>query len=372
MIPAEVAALCVAGSTFALTGFIALRAEYNYSRLIDLPPTSVTPPEVSVTIIVPARNESDVIERAICSLRELHYPNKRIVVVDDASSDDTGFKAQALGAQVLRLTGNPPPSWTGKCNACHQAAQCADSAWLLFTDADTCHDPEGLSRALSYAIAHRLDAVSLLLRQECGTLWESVVLPLAYQNFFSMLHPRKPAFNGQYILIRRDVYVRSGGFSSVRGRVMEDVALADFLAKNGYAIELLNGHDVASVRMYRDLRGLLRGMIKTSFTAARDRGVIGALLGIFLLMAFLNLMTLIAGLILGSVLTVGVALLVIVAIALGLLRWMSRFEVYPAWVYALLNPIGVSLLFGIGFISTLMTLSGRGVRWKDRTIHEQR
>src|SRR5262249_46000322 len=159
------------------------------------------------------------------------------------------LNAEKSGAKVFHLTGDPPPGWTGKCNACDQAARQVSGDWLLFTDADTYHNPDSLERAIAYAESHNLDALSLMLRQECSTFWERIVLPLAYQNIFSLLNPYNPPFNGQYILIRRSVYLTNGGFGAVRGRVMEDVALAQMLTAKGCKIALLNGHEVASVRM---------------------------------------------------------------------------------------------------------------------------
>ena len=357
---------------FPLSAAVIALSELNYRRLAELPavsPSLGTPP--SVEIIVPARNEGAVIERVVTSLLNLRYPAYHVTVVDDASTDDTSIKAERLGASVLCLSGNPPPGWTGKCNACDRAARLTDADWLLFTDADTYHSPDSLCRAVAYAERRKLDALSLLLRQECGTFWERLVLPLAYQNYFATLRADKPAFNGQYILIRRAVYEQIGGFGAVRGRVMEDVALAALLASKGYAIELANGHTAASVRMYRDLPGLLHGMTKTAFAAARDRGWAGLLLASSVLSGVSSLPLALVGLLSGNTALFVAGAMVMLVTALGLVAWMRRFEVRMAWLYALLNPLGMSLMFGIGLMSTLRTISGRGVRWKGRTIIER-
>ncbi|MCC7446047.1 MAG: glycosyltransferase [Anaerolineae bacterium] len=370
--------LALIAASLLVTLIVIILAERHYRALPELPvmpvgagfkpaPT-ITP---SVEIIVPARNESAVIERVVRSLLALDYPAFHLTVADDASTDNTGYKAQRLGASVLCLSGDPPPGWTGKCHACDRAARQASADWLLFTDADTCHDPDSLRAAVAYAERHQLDALSLLLRQECGTLWERLVLPLAYQNFFSALRHDKPVFNGQYILIRRVVYEQSGGFGAVRNRVMEDVALANLLAERGYRIELVNGHLAASVRMYQNLPALWRGMTKTAFAAARDRGWEGLLLAGSLLLG-INAVPLVgAGLIMRDPLLAAGGLAMIVLTALGLIPWLRRFAVQPSWFYALLNPLGVAILFGIGFTSTFCNITGRGVRWKGRTIVER-
>jgi chlorobactene glucosyltransferase len=271
---------------------------------------------------------------------------------------------------VIRLTENPPPGWTGKCNACEQGAIRSTADWLLFTDADTYHTPESLREAVAYAEKHQLDALSLLLRQECETFWERVILPIAYQQFFSVLQPSKPAFNGQYILIKRAIYTTSGGFGAVRGRVMEDVAFAESLARQGYSVALINGHQSASVRMYQGLRPLLRGMTKTAFAAARDRGGLGLALGGLTFLGIFTMLLLSYGILTFSPLAIfGVSCIMFVNL-IGLAAWHRRFGVSP--IYGMFALLGIALLWWVGMVSTFRVLLGIGVRWKDRTIIEKR
>jgi chlorobactene glucosyltransferase len=356
------------GTVFALNAAVVALAERNYRRLRELP-AEETKTVPSVEVIIPARNESAIIGRVVRSLVGLEYPNLTVTVVDDQSTDGTGEIATREGARVRRIT-DLPSGWTGKCNACDTAARESRAEWLLFTDADTWHAPNSLCRAIGYAEANRLDAVSLLLRQECETFWEKLALPMAYQNYFSALNPTKPAFNGQYILMRRSAYERSGGFGAVRGRVMEDVALANHLVECGYRIDLLNGHSAASVRMYRNLIDLLRGMTKTAFTAARDRGWLGWLVALPFFFGMLTVPIGVVGTLAGQWALVAFAAGIVLFIAAGLVAWNRRFGVPP--LYALLNQIGVGLFFFVGMVSTTRAITGRGVRWKGRTIVETR
>lgn len=345
---------------------IARRAD-RYFRRLPIPSES-SPPTSSAAIIVPARNEAANIGRCASSLVAQQYPCFSVTIVDDDSSDSTAEIAANAGVSVLRLQGSPSVGWTGKCNACDQAARQTDADWLLFTDADTYHQPNALGSAIAYAEQHKLDALSLLLRQECGTFAERIVLPLAYQNLFAALPPDQPTFNGQFILIRHQVYQASGGFGSVRGRVMEDVALAEVLRQQGHRIALANGELLASVRMYRDGRSLWQGMTKTTFTAAKDRGLAGVLLALLIVAnACLLPLALISTAINAPLLAI-LALLNILAIALGLVNWLRRFGV-PAF-YALLNPFGTTFLWLIGLVATARAVLRLGVRWKDRTIRE--
>jgi chlorobactene glucosyltransferase len=354
-----------------LVGVVAIRAERRYRQIPSLPVPCGSPDTLpTVSVIIPARDESAVIQRVVTSLRGLDYPAAKfsLLVVDDHSGDATADLAASAGASVLRLESDPPPGWTGKCHASHQAAAVSNAEWLLFTDADTCHAPGSLRSAVEYAQRHGVDALSLLLQQECVTVWDKLALPLAYQAMFAALSAA-PTFNGQYILIRREVYAASGGYALVRNRVMEDVALAGALAAHGYRITLVNGSQAASVRMYQSLPALLRGMTKTSFTAARDSGLRGLLLALpFFLGVWMPLLVLLGLVSAHSTITTA-ALLPLILTAVSLLPWLRRFHV-PAY-YALLSYSGLALLWAVGLVSTTRGLLRLGVRWKGRAIHDR-
>ncbi len=357
---------------FASAAFMlaALLAERHYRALSMLPAGKFPGAAPSVAVLIPARDEAANIERVVGTLSTQDYPNFTVTVIDDHSSDATASLAEAAGAAVLRLTSEPPPGWTGKCNACEQGARASSADWLLFADADTAHTPGSLSAAIAYAEAHGLDALSLLLQQECQTFWERLILPLAYQQFFAVLRPAAPAFNGQYILIRRAVYERSGGFGAVRGRVMEDVALAERLAALNCRVALLNAGAFASVRMYRNFPALLRGMSKTAFTAARDRGLAGWLLGGLTFLGMFTFLLITYGLLTKSPLAILGYACIILTLSVGLRPWVRRFGVPPG--YSALGLLGLVVLWAIGMVSTFRVLGGAGVRWKGRTIVEQR
>lgn len=360
----------------ALFGLIAIRARRRYNRLPEVPADVDMTYLPSVTVIVPARNEASIIQRVVSSLVALDYPTGdagcRLLVIDDHSTDNTGALAHSAGADVLRLDTEPPDGWTGKCNACDQGARRSVSDWLLFTDADTQHQPDSLRRVVSYAEQQGLDAISLLLRQECAGLWDRALLPLAYQQFFAALNFDKPVFNGQYILVRRAVYEQSEGFGAVRGRVMEDVAFAESLQRQGFRIALLNGERLASVHMYASFLQLWRGMTKTAFAAARDRGLAGLLLAIAAMTGAYVLLIIGGGLLTAQPGIAAGGIILAVWNGWLLLPWLRRFGVRPAFGYALLNLPAMGLLMLIGSVSTGQALFGRGVVWKGRVIVEKR
>src|ERR1700761_9671353 len=102
---------------------------------------------MKLSVIVPARNEADVIRPCLESLLRQSESGFalgdewELLLVDDGSTDDTRAIAQSLPGVTVVDAAPLPAGWTGKANAVWTAARQANGDWLLFTDADTIHEP---------------------------------------------------------------------------------------------------------------------------------------------------------------------------------------------------------------------------------------
>ena len=229
-----------------------------------------------VSAIVPARNEEANIERLVRSLARQRGV-KEILVVDDQSEDRTlgileGMKAEMPLLRVWRID-SLPEGWLGKTYAASVAAREAAGDWLLFTDADTEHLPGSLAALLELAEREGADLLSLSPGQITPTWWEKAVIPLVYVNLARLYRfdeVSKPgsaaaAANGQYLLIRREVYARVGGHQAIRHEILEDVALAMRVKAAGGKLLFLPGAAWVQTRMYRTFGEMWRGWTKNLF-----------------------------------------------------------------------------------------------------------
>jgi glycosyltransferase involved in cell wall biosynthesis len=229
-----------------------------------------------VSAIIPARNEQDTIARAVRSLA-VQSEIAEIIVVNDASTDGTAAELARLCAEIscLRVieTQNLPPGWVGKNYAASLGAAQAAHPWLLFTDADAEHLPNSTALALSDAAATGASLISYSPEQITRTWWERALIPFIYvrlaahYSFAAVSDPDSPqaAANGQYLLIRRDVYDAIGGHRSVAGEVLEDVALAKRAKAAGIPILFASGAGRVRVRMYRTFRAMWQGWAKNLY-----------------------------------------------------------------------------------------------------------
>ena len=337
-----------------------------------------------VSVIVPARNESVNIVGCVRSIAASAYARFEIIVIDDQSEDHTAELARSVprgnAERIVVIDGAPlPEGWLGKPWACHQGARLAKGDVLLFTDADTTHEPDLMARSIAGLAEEAADLLTVVGRQLMETFWERLVQP----QIFLMMLLRFPDFeriakndrwrdaiaNGQYLVFPRSSYDSIGGHEAVADEVVEDLALAQLVKRQGLRLRIRSAYDDLSTRMYRSLRELVAGWSKNivvgglqSFPALlRPLIPLVSFLGGFALWlaAPLGLVMGALGLLSGPWLTWCVA---VYAVSVLLWTYFShRMGTAPA--YGLLYPLGAAVG---SFIFLRAWISGRNVEWKGR------
>jgi 4,4'-diaponeurosporenoate glycosyltransferase len=326
-----------------------------------------------VSVIIPARNEERSLVRLLGSLEHQTDRAGEIIVVDDQSEDATAEVSRRLGATVI-TSKDLPDGWVGKPWACWQGANQACGSILLFLDADTFLEPEGLAKIVSTFEGEGLLSIQPFHRM--GRLYErlsaiSNIIVMASMKAFTILGSKTLPLGafGPCIVCSKDTYFRLRGHQRVRGEILENLVLGKKFIRSGYRVRCYGGKGTLSFRMYpQGLRSLFSGFSRSLATGSQTMSFFTLLLivcwvaGAFgvtrhlLQSAFLGDVT-------GLALWGGLDVLYILQI-----HWMlSRIGNF-GFVTALLFQVPL-LFFAVAFFwSLVLTFFKRRVRWKGRFV----
>ncbi len=295
-------------------------------------------PACRLSVIIPARNEErnlpECLRRLVAQSEDGFCLGREweLMVVDDGSSDRTRELALEVageheGVRVLTAPMLDASAGfcilTGKNNACWAGAQEAKGEWLLFTDADTLHEPGSLVRALEEINRQQVGLLSYSPRQRVAGFWQRALMPLIFSELASVYPPKQvndpgsrlAAANGQFLMVERGAYFSVGGHRELGGAVLEDVELASRVKRAGMGLWFRYAPDALSTRMYFGFSDMMEGWTKN----------LALLFGHALALAAWRLLDL------------ALLLLPALLIALHFLLWWQKLVILLIWVRTLLR-----------------------------------
>jgi glycosyltransferase involved in cell wall biosynthesis len=338
--------------------------------LLYLPRSGIsTKPLVSV--LIPARNEAEVIKRILYSITQQTYRNIEIIVLDDHSEDRTFAVATSVANTEPRmriLRGKDlPDGWTGKNWACFQLAKEAQGDMMLFIDADVELAPEAISSAVVHMELNRVDMLSVFPTQIMNSFGERLVVPLMNWILISFLplrlvyespNPKFAAANGQFILIRCDAYFHIGGHEAIREKIVEDMEIARALKRSGMRIITLLGGDLVACRMYAGAEEAVGGFTKNFYPGFNTSGAVFIPLLIVLCSVFLAPFI--------AIIEYGIFIYPVIAVLLNRILVSIASNQSPLY-NIILHPFHMIIMVIIGIRSVEAYTKGKIV-WKGRRL----
>jgi hopene-associated glycosyltransferase HpnB len=340
----------------------------------------------NVWVVIPARDEADVLANSLKSVLQQNYAgNLAVALVDDNSSDDTAKIAQKTAnklektPQLHLISGQTLPSgWKGKLWALEQGINYAKEQvikpdYILLTDADIHHHNSNLTELITKAETEQLDLVSLMVLLRCQSFWEKLLIP-AFVFFFQKLYPFKLANNpnsfvaaaaGGCILIRANTLEQIGGVASFKNALIDDCTLAKKVKKNQGKIWLGLTQKTISLRSYDSLKSIWDMVARTAFYQLNYSWLllIGTIFGLFFVY-LIPLLAIIWGIVYQDITITSVGLITYCLINVAYFPTLKLYQISPLWS-CLLSAI--AFLYGLMTIdSALKHLQGQGGSWKGR------
>ena len=324
-----------------------------------------------VSVLIPARNEEDNIQKCLSGIINQSYKNLEVIVLDDGSEDKTFLYASETAAEDTRIRvvkGNPlPENFTGKNWACNQLSLLAAGSYLLFIDADVKLKPDTIASAINEIKRNKIQLLSVFPSQEIFSLGEWLLVPLMnwllltflpLRFVFSSRSASLAAANGQFMLFNRQAYQLVGGHKKVSNVITEDIEFARLLKSKEYSVKTYLGGDLVYCRMYKNFSDSLSGFSKNFYPGSKLDPVSFIFLNIFIIISFnFPLFTVFFN-------HVFIPMVIFIFLQRILISIMSR---QNPIANLLLHPLQICMIIILAINSLFLSINGKRV-WKGRTF----
>lgn len=228
----------------------------------------------SLDIVIPVKDEQANIGACLESILAQDYPDARIIVVNDRSSDGTVQVVQAIQDRHPRVrrvdVTELPEGLYGKPHALHSIASELKSDYVAFVDSDLRLDPGCLRTLVNQLATNGLDWVALMGAPEISQFWERLLVPLFGAVIFAWYDPRKisdpawpDAIGSALMVCRRESYEALGGHGAVIRIYDEDSELIRIAKRAGQRVSFLLAPELYTQRHYGTLANTIRGITRT-------------------------------------------------------------------------------------------------------------
>ncbi len=322
-----------------------------------------------ITVLIPARNEGQLIGKTLNAL-SIQGHDLQIIVIDDQSDDDTAEQANKWGATILSGT-SPPVGWSGKLWALEQGLGKISTTYTLLLDADIALAPGTVATLLKKAREENLALVSLMATPPLGRFVERLLMP-AFVFFFKLLYPfrlaNKPGWRvaaaaGGCILVETNALHQIGAFTSLHDALIDDCTLAAHIKHAGLRTWTGLSHSACSHRGYDSIKTIWDMVARTAYTQLHYSLLL--LFACTLVMVSMFWFAPLASLLL-PLSTIGTitGILTWIAMIIAYIPILRYYQCSLLWILAL--PIIGTLFLLMTWTSAFRFWCGERAQWKNR------
>ena len=235
-----------------------------------------------VIVIIPARNEEKNISLTIQSLMKQEEQIKKIILINDQSTDNTVLIAKNLfyhskfRRYTILNTKFLPKGWSGKLwsleQGVNEAIKDKKNNYLLLIDADITLEKNVIHNLKKTLIKRDLFMISLMAKLNCSHFWEKLLVP-PFIFFFQKIYPfnivnkkteKIAAAAGGCIFCKQSLFEKTSLFEKIKHNVIDDCNLAKLIKKKG-SIWLGLTNKVHSTREYKNLYSIWKMISRCAY-----------------------------------------------------------------------------------------------------------
>ena len=329
---------------------------------------------LSISVIIPARNEEKNLENLFNSLSKQSIKVKEVILVDDSSTDKTPDIGRKHNAKVISLK-SLPKGWVGKSWACYNGAKVAKGDYFLFLDADTKLSEKGIKNILS-CINRYKGVISIQPYHRVKKIYENLslffnIILIAGMGAFTPFQKRINPIGafGPCLTCKREDYYKIGGHKSIKGKIMEDIEIGKKFIEAKIPLFCLGGKGNIDFRMYPGgFKEMVKGWSKGFGTGAKSTSIPVLIMVIAWIVGAIFPLNLLADGLSPFVTNIILIASVFYLAFIAQIYWMSYRVGSFSILASVLYPIPLAFFVIVFFYSLILTIFRKKVTWKGREI----
>lgn len=256
----------------------AAAVKVRQARKLFTPPRLITKQALetdlpSVTVCIPARNEQHALADCLESVLRSNYEKLEIIVLDDASNDDTPTLIKSFAHEGVRFAHSKalPEGWLGRTHALQGLLKEASGSYVLFLDVDTRLAYNSIEQIVRYALSQRAKMVSIIPRRNDGLRASVIFSTLRFFLEVTLSKKSSPGSSGAACLVHRHTLDDTmHGFTELKSELQPEAALAARFAKDN-AYRLLISSPELGVSYEKKWRSQLLTAVRLFFPVLKSQ-----------------------------------------------------------------------------------------------------
>ncbi|MBW2465879.1 MAG: glycosyltransferase family 2 protein [Deltaproteobacteria bacterium] len=215
-----------------------------------------------ISVVIPNRNGGKTIGRCLDAAFASQYSNFEVIVVDDSSTDNSTSIIDRYPCRLIRL-----PEHGGASKARNTGAGNSRGEILFFIDADCLLQPDTLAKAAAAYLKNGAEVIiggtytCLPFDRNFFSIFQSI-----YIHYSETKNLQSPDYIATHaMLIRAEIFKKSGGFKEDFMPILEDVEFSHRLKRMGYRLRMDPGILVQHIFNFTLIKSLRNAIRKTKY-----------------------------------------------------------------------------------------------------------
>lgn len=326
----------------------------------------------TVTVAIPARNETTDLEACLTSVLASNYPKLEIIVLDDCSQVRTSEIIKSYAHNGVRFIkgAEPDDHWLAKNQGYARLAEEASGELILFCGVDVRFGTNAIRALVTSMTLRQKKMISVMPRRLDGTLLAAFIQPMRY--WWEVALPRR-LFNRPPVLstawiVQRDVLEDLGGFAAVSRKIIPEAFFARELVIRDDSYSFMRASSDLDIQTAKSVDEQWATAVRVRYPQIHRRPEMALVMALFDSVALLGpIPVAVAAYATNNALAMAIAATAAICLVATHVTIVQITNPANSWLALFNLPVAIVLEMIIGTLSMIKYEFG-SVEWKDRNI----